>query len=114
MNEKFVTEQGAKFGLESNTTLYNGPFVLNEWKHEQSFQLKKNPTYWENKEVKLEEINFNIVKDRSTAINLYETKAIDRVVLTSEFVDKYKSDADFKTIKRPSTQFIRLNEKNKF
>ena len=36
------------------------------------------------------------------------------VVLTSEFVDKYKSDADFKTIKRPSTQFIRLNEKNKF
>ncbi|WP_238599672.1 ABC transporter substrate-binding protein, partial [Bacillus cereus] len=71
---KFVTEQGAKFGLESNTTLYNGPFVLNEWKHEQSFKLKKNPTYWENKEVKLEEINFNIVKDRSTAINLYETK----------------------------------------
>ncbi|HHT7141284.1 peptide ABC transporter substrate-binding protein [Bacillus anthracis] len=113
LNEKFVTEQGAKFGLESNTTLYNGPFVLNEWKHEQSFQLKKNPSYWENKEVKLEEINFNIVKDRSTAINLYETKAIDRVVLTSEFVDKYKSDADFKTIKRPSTQFIRLNEKNK-
>lgn len=114
LNEKFVKEQGTKFGLESNTTLYNGPFVLNEWKHEQSFHLKKNPTYWENKEVKLEEINFNIVKDRSTAINLYETKAIDRVVLTSEFVDKYKSDADFKTIKRPSTQFIRLNEKNKF
>ncbi len=76
--------------------------------------LRRIQTYWENKEVKLEEINFNIVKDRSTAINLYETKAIDRVVLTSEFVDKYKSDADFKTIKRPSTQFIRLNEKNKF
>ena len=61
--------------------------------------------------MKLEEVNFNILKDRSTAINLYETNAIDRVVLTSEFVDKYKKDSDFKTIKKPSTQFIRLNEK---
>ncbi|MDR4344167.1 peptide ABC transporter substrate-binding protein, partial [Bacillus anthracis] len=40
LNEKYMKEQGEKFGLEANTTLYNGPFVLNEWKHEQSFQLK--------------------------------------------------------------------------
>lgn len=37
LNEKYMKEQGEKFGLEANTTLYNGPFVLNEWKHEQSF-----------------------------------------------------------------------------
>ncbi|MCT4572172.1 ABC transporter substrate-binding protein, partial [Bacillus thuringiensis] len=29
VNEKFVKEQGTKFGLEANTTLYNGPFTLN-------------------------------------------------------------------------------------
>ena len=44
--------------------------------------------YWDNKEVKLEEVNFNIVKDMATAINLYDTKAIDRVILRSEFVDE--------------------------
>ncbi|MGG2093209.1 peptide ABC transporter substrate-binding protein [Bacillus sp. S13(2024)] len=112
LDEKYVKEQGAKYGLEANTTLYNGPFVLSEWKHEQSFQLKKNPSYWDNKTVKLEEINFNIVKDTATAVNLYETKAVDRVYLSAEFVDKYKGGKDFKTTSDPTVYFLRLNEKN--
>ncbi|MFD0769553.1 peptide ABC transporter substrate-binding protein [Bacillus sp. CGMCC 1.60114] len=112
LNEKYVKEQGAKYGLEANTTLYNGPFVLNEWKHEQSFQLKKNPSYWDNKTVKLEEVNFNIVKDTATAVNLYETKAIDRAYLSAEFVDKYRKGSDFKTTSDPTVFFLRLNEKN--
>lgn len=35
LNENFVKAQGDKFGLEANTTLYNGPFVMSDWKHEQ-------------------------------------------------------------------------------
>ncbi len=112
-NEKYVKEQGTKFGLEANTTLYNGPFVLSDWKHEQSFQMKKNPTYWDNKTVKLEEINFNIVKDTATEVNLYETNAVDRARLSAEFVDKYKSNPEFKTTQDPTLFFMRLNQKNK-
>ncbi|HDX9579868.1 peptide ABC transporter substrate-binding protein [Bacillus cytotoxicus] len=112
LNEKYVKEQGQKHGLEANTTLYNGPFVLSEWKHEQSFQLKKNPSYWDNKTVKLEEINYNIVKETGTAVNLYETKAVDRVYLQAEFVDKYRKNSDFKTTSDPTVYFLRLNQKN--
>ncbi|MBO9128653.1 peptide ABC transporter substrate-binding protein [Bacillus sp. 165] len=113
LNEKFVTEQGDKFGLEANTTIYNGPFVLSEWKHEQSFQLKKNESYWDNKTVKLEEINYSIVKDVATAVNLYDTGEVDRAGLSAEFVDKYKSSPDFKTMEEPTLFFIRLNQKDK-
>ncbi|OJD57736.1 peptide ABC transporter substrate-binding protein [Bacillus sp. N35-10-4] len=112
LNEKYMKEQGEKFGLEANTTLYNGPFVLNEWKHEQSFQLKKNPSYWDQKEVKLEEVNFNVVKDTGAAVNLYNTSAIDRVGLSAELVDKYKGQQDFKTINDPTVFFLRFNQKN--
>ncbi|WP_242142285.1 MULTISPECIES: peptide ABC transporter substrate-binding protein [unclassified Bacillus cereus group] len=112
VNEKYVTEQGDKFGLEANTTLYNGPFVLSEWKHERSFQMKKNPSYWEHKEVKLEEVNFNIVKDTATPINLYETKAVDRAILLAEFIDKYKGKPDFKTFEETTVFFLRLNQKD--
>ena len=63
---------------------------MSDWKHEQSFQFKKNPSYWDNKTVKIEEINFNIVKNTATDVNLYETNAIDRAALTSEFVDKFR------------------------
>nr|WP_247739100.1 peptide ABC transporter substrate-binding protein [Bacillus sp. 165] len=111
LNEKFVKEQGEKYGLEASTTLYNGPFVLSDWKHEQSFQLQKNANYWDNGVVKLEEINFNIVKDVATGVNLYETQEVDRTGLSAEFVDKYKSDSNFKTSKDSAVYFLRLNEK---
>lgn len=68
-NEKFVKSQGEKYGLEANTTLYNGPFVLSEWKHEQGWTYKKNPNYWDKDNVKLETINVKVVKDTATAVN---------------------------------------------
>ncbi|MGE7936713.1 peptide ABC transporter substrate-binding protein [Bacillus paramycoides] len=114
LNENFVKSQGDKFGLEASTTLYNGPFVMSDWKHEQSFQFKKNPSYWDNKTVKIEEINFNIVKNTSTDVNLYETNAIDRAVLTSEFVDKFRQNPEFQTRKEAGVAYLRFNQNNKY
>lgn len=114
LNENFVKAQGDKFGLEANTTLYNGPFVMSDWKHERSFQFKKNPSYWDNKTVKIEEINFNIVKNTATNVNLYETNAIDRAALTSEFVDKFRQIPDFQTRKEAGVAYLRFNQSNQY
>ncbi|MGE7889432.1 peptide ABC transporter substrate-binding protein [Bacillus cereus] len=114
LNENFVKAQGDKFGLEANTTLYNGPFVMSDWKHEQSFQFKKNPSYWDNKTVKIEEINFNIVKNTSTDVNLYETNSIDRAALTSEFVDKFRQSSEFQTRKEAGVAYLRFNQSNQY
>lgn len=73
-HESFLKEQGNNYALEPSNLIYNGPFVLEKWKHEQEFQLKKNATYWDQKKVKLDEINFHIVKDTMTAVNLYEVE----------------------------------------
>ncbi|MBJ8107197.1 peptide ABC transporter substrate-binding protein, partial [Bacillus cereus group sp. N8] len=112
INEDYLKSQGDKYGLETNHLIYNGAFTLDNWKHEQSFQLKKNPNYWDAKTVKLEEINFNVVKDKSTEVNLYDSGQIDRVALTAEFVDKYKGDPNFKERAEVGIQFLRLNQKN--
>ncbi|PFF01448.1 peptide ABC transporter substrate-binding protein [Bacillus thuringiensis] len=114
LNENFVKAQGDKFGLEANTTLYNGPFVMSDWKHEQSFQFKKNPSYWDNKTVKIEEINFNFVKNTSTDVNLYETNSIDRAALTSEFVDKFRQSSEFHTRKEAGVAYLRFNQSNQY
>ncbi|MGF2615875.1 peptide ABC transporter substrate-binding protein [Rossellomorea vietnamensis] len=111
-NEAFVEEQGDQYGLEADTAIYNGPFVLSDWKHEQSFQMKKNTDYWEADVVKLEEINFNIVKDTSTRVNLYETNETDVAVLSEQYVDTYQEDPNFNTQLRTSTFFLRLNQEN--
>ncbi|MDM5154582.1 peptide ABC transporter substrate-binding protein [Bacillus sp. DX1.1] len=114
LNEKFVKEQGDQHALEADKVLYNGPFTLSEWKHEQSYQLKKNPNYWEKDKVKLEEINVSIVKETSTGVNLYDSDQVDRVILSSEFVDKYKKNKadEFKTKLDPRMYFLRFNQQN--
>ncbi|HDR3886881.1 TPA: peptide ABC transporter substrate-binding protein [Bacillus cereus] len=112
LNEKFVKEKGEKFGLEADTTVYNGPFVMASWKHEQGWQLKKNDKYWDNKTVKLEEINYSVVKEVATKVNLYDTGSIDFTLLSGEFVDKYKANKDeYGEYAESSTFFLRLNQK---
>ncbi|MGF9966463.1 peptide ABC transporter substrate-binding protein [Bacillus rhizoplanae] len=112
LNQKFVESQGKNFGLEAKNAIYNGPFVLSEWKHEQGYKMTKNPNYWDNKNVKLEEINAHIVKDISTAVNLFEAKQVDRATINAEFVDKYKDSDSLKKLARPTTVFLRFNQKN--
>lgn len=112
INEKYFNSKGKQYGLEAEQLIYNGAFTLGNWKHEQGFQLKKNSNYWDAKTVKLDEINFDIVKDKSTEINLYESGQLDRVGLTGEFVDKYRKNPDFKERSEVTVQFLRMNQKN--
>ncbi|WZF32618.1 peptide ABC transporter substrate-binding protein [Bacillus paramobilis] len=112
LNGKFVTEKGDKYGLESDTTVYNGPFVLSDWKHEQGWKLKKNDQYWDKKTVKLDEINYSVVKEPATIVNLYDSGQIDFALLTGEFVDKFRNNKEeYGVYNEPSTFFIRLNQK---
>lgn len=112
-HESFLKEQGSNYGLEPNNLIYNGPFVLETWKHEQEFQLKKNAAYWDEKKVKLDEINFHIVKDTMTAVNLYEAGDLDRVPINSQFVDKYKGNKELHMSSDPGIAMLRFNETNK-
>ncbi|WP_197030398.1 peptide ABC transporter substrate-binding protein [Bacillus sp. UNC437CL72CviS29] len=112
LNEKFVKEKGDKYGLESDTTVYNGPFVLTDWKHEQGWKLKKNDSYWDKKTVKLDEVNYSVVKDMATRVNLYDSGEIDFTLLSGEFVDKYRNNKEeFGVYSEPGTFFLRLNQK---
>ncbi len=111
-HESFLKEQGKNYALEPSNLIYNGPFVLEKWKHEQEFQLKKNDTYWDQKKVKLEEINFQIVKDTMTVVNLYQAGDLDRVPINSQFVDKYKGNKELHMSSDPGIAMLRFNEKN--
>ncbi|PEB56835.1 peptide ABC transporter substrate-binding protein [Bacillus pseudomycoides] len=111
LNEKTVKEKGEKYGLEADTVAYNGPFTMVEWKHEQGWKLKKNDNYWDKKNVKLDEINFSVVKEPATLVNLYDSGQVDFALLKGEFVDKYRDKKDeFGSYEQTSTYFLRMNE----
>jgi oligopeptide transport system substrate-binding protein len=108
-NEKFVKEQGDQYALEAENILANGPFKLVEWKQEQSWKLVKNPDYWDAGSVKLDEVNVYVVKDPTTGANLYESNTIDRVILSTSYVDQYKDSEEFSLNKQAGLVFLRFN-----
>ncbi|ANU26696.1 peptide ABC transporter substrate-binding protein [Planococcus versutus] len=108
-NQKFVEEQGDQYALEAENVLFNGPFTLVDWTHEQGWKYEKNEDYWDADAVKLDAINAYVVKDPAAGINLYETNKVDRIVLSSEAVDQNKDDENFDTILEPEILFLRFN-----
>ncbi|MBM6618282.1 peptide ABC transporter substrate-binding protein [Bacillus suaedaesalsae] len=111
-NEEFRTAQGENYGLEVENLIYNGPFTLTEWKHEEGWVYTKNEKYWDKDTVKLDTINVKVVKDPATAVSLYETGQIDRVGLSAEYVDKYSADPNYRTYGEPTLFYLKLNQKN--
>lgn len=110
-NEKFAKKLGDKYGIDAKSTLYNGPFKMAEWKTEESVKLVKNDKYWDKDKVKLDEINYKVIKDVQTGLNLYETGKVDSVGVSAENVDKYKSNKDFKTELSAAQSFFRISYK---
>jgi len=113
-NKEFVESQGKEYAQEANKAIYNGPFVLDSWKHEEGYVFKKNPNYWDAGTVKLDTINFKIVKDNSTRMNLYEAGQIDLTGLTSEYTDQYKGKPEYVAYPDPEMRFLRMNQNNKY
>lgn len=113
-NKEYIDAQKDQYALEAENVLSNGPFLLDSWQHEKGWVLKKNPGYWDAATVKMETINFNVVKDVTTGINLYETGALDVADLSSEVVDLYNTNPDFTTALKTEVYFIRLNQKNQY
>ncbi len=112
-NQEYLQSQGDRYALEAGSLIFNGPFIMESWQHDKSWVLKKNPAYWDAANVKLDSIVFNVVKDVSTAVNLYDTGTLDVADLSSELIDMYSGNPDFSTSLRTEVYFIRMNLKNK-
>ncbi|GAA0103394.1 hypothetical protein UT300013_00160 [Paraclostridium sordellii] len=112
-NEKFVKEQGDKFGTTEKTTLYNGPFTLTKWKLDDVYIMTKNQEYWDKNTIRLESVNTKIVKEGTADVNLYENGDVDFIGISNEFIDKYKDSIEFSTSKNATTFFILINGNNK-
>ncbi len=111
-NEAFEESQGANYGLEADTVLYNGPFVLSEWKHDASYTYTKNENYWDKDSVKLETVNYKIVSDAQTRVNLFNTDKADMVYLDSSTIPLFKDSEELEQMPAPKTFFLRFNELN--
>lgn len=109
--EAYVTEHGDQYAMDSDKLLSNGPFVLANWDATaMSWELEKNPEYWDAETVKLDKVEFNIVPDPGTGVNLYETGEADRAGLAGEFAMQYAEDEEVVRVLKPSVYYLQFNQ----
>jgi len=79
VNRKAIEKFGNAWTLEQNIVT-SGPFTLEAWKHYDRVIVKRDPMYWDNANVKLDQITFYAVVESSTIMNLYKAGEIDAML----------------------------------
>ncbi|ALS02819.1 peptide ABC transporter substrate-binding protein [Enterococcus silesiacus] len=111
-NQKFVEKLGADYGTTSENVVYNGPFTVENWKQtDLSWDLKKNEKYWDRSNVKSDTIHYEVVKEASTALNLFEDGQLDVATITGELAKQNQSNPDYHSYPTATMNYIRLNQK---
>jgi len=112
-NKKFVEAAGAAYGSEPDKFIGNGPFQLTEWNHDASVKIEKSASYWDAKTVKLQKVNFVMLKDTNSAMNLYESGQVDMVALVREQIETYKDSPELRSEIKPVSTFLPFNQRTK-
>ncbi|MGZ4112028.1 MAG: peptide ABC transporter substrate-binding protein [Tumebacillaceae bacterium] len=113
-DQKFVEAAGDKNGADADKVNSNGPFKLTDWQHEQTVTLVKNDTYYNKDQIKLTKVNYQVLKDSTAAVNLYETGQLDRSTgLVRDQIDTYKSSPEYGTEPELTNGYLEFNEKEK-
>lgn len=113
-NQKAVETYGKDYGTSADKTVYNGPFTVEKWKQtDLSWDLKRNEKYWDHQNVKSETIHYEVIKEASTALNLFEDGQLDVATITGELAKQNQSNPDYHSYPTATMNYIRLNQKRK-
>lgn len=111
LNQAYVEEQGENYATNSDTVLYNGPFTLAGWDGTNlNWQLLKNDGYWDAENVQLDTINYQVLKETSTALNLFDSGEIDYTTVTGEYVAARQGDPNMDNSPESSVFYMKMNQ----
>ena len=89
----FLEEQGDQFGLDAESLLYNGAYILSSFEPQYERVLTKNPTYWDKDNVLIDEIRETYIAEaNSVAASMYQAGEIDYLSVSSDLLDSMLKD----------------------
>jgi len=104
-----IAEKG-KDWIKIENIVSNGPFVLQEWKPQESLTVVKNTKYWDAKAVRLSKITFLPIEDQLTAYNKFKVGEIDWASgVPLELIDEIKLRPDYQVAPQVGTYYYIFN-----
>ncbi|CAK1247841.1 peptide ABC transporter substrate-binding protein [Fructobacillus tropaeoli] len=116
--ESYVKNQGSHYGTTAKNQIYSGPYKLEGWNGtNESFKMVKNPDYWDAKNVKTKQVNWQVIKNPESAIKLYQQGKVDRAKIygTPEIYEANKNNKAATTTPLAVSSYLEYNQaKNPF
>lgn len=116
INQEFFESKGDQYALGADNMIFCGPFIMSAWEvGGNTYQLQKNPDYYNADKVKIDEINFQIIKDVQQTMLAYENGDLDYVRLSGDLISKYQDTPGFTRIEEGYLWYLspNLNPKSK-
>ncbi|MGK0552178.1 peptide ABC transporter substrate-binding protein [Enterococcus faecalis] len=111
--QDIIESFGKDYATKSDKAVYNGPFTLTDFDGpgtDTNWSYTKNKHYWDQATVKLEKITVAVVKEAPTALNLYETGALDDTYLSGELAQQMQNDPNIVQLNAASTFYLEMNQ----
>lgn len=86
------SKTGTTYGTDKDKALFAGPFVLDEWIKGSERVFSKNPEFLHADKIKLDGVNYRIVNDPGTQLQMFENDELDLIDLSAEGYLKYEED----------------------
>ncbi len=98
------------FGTSPETVLSNGAFKLDSYEPATlAFSLVKNPDYYNAASVKLDGLNYQVIKDSQQAFLSYQNGDLDIVKLSGDQVDQVSGDPELNVVGAGYMWYITMN-----
>ncbi|MCD0884469.1 peptide pheromone-binding protein TraC [Staphylococcus aureus] len=110
---KEIKENGKNYGTSQKSIETNGAYTLTNLDGvgtSDKWTIAKNEKYWDKKHVSMKKINFQVVKEINTGINLYNDGQLDDAPLAGEYAKQYKKDTEYSTTLMANTMFLEMNQ----
>ncbi len=106
-----------KWKTDVKDQVFNGPFKLTAWKKNGKITLKKNPSYWNAKKVKLQKVTYTTTDKPSTVLSLMQSGQLDALSASGkQIADFNKLAKSNKLVSRtqngPGTTVLIMNQHN--
>ena len=113
VQQKAIKENGKNYGTSQKSIETNGAYTLTNLDGvgtSDKWTIAKNEKYWDKKHVSMKKINFQVVKEINTGINLYNDGQLEDAPLAGEYAKQYKKDKEYSTTLMANTMFLEMNQ----
>lgn len=109
-NTRLVKKYGAKYGTAAKYTAFDGAFKVTKWTNtSEKWTAVKNPYYYAKSAVKLQKLNYQVVKDSNTAHQLFQQGSLDDAVVSGTTAQGLQNNKNLYHLYRSGNNFVNLN-----